>query len=430
LANQFRRYNVYAPFTTFAVSMLQNNAATMYFTEIFDLDYDKSTIDDRALWLSTQYFDSRQIAIDTSSYGSKVALHKHDPRVSYWRENGGDIKQIARGALGLSMTQQIDELARDAFLSGPFWLMSGHTSNTITASNFPNFGVLTTADTFDPDIAAKIWLIMDDKQVPGANDPTGLGGNVLFAITTHGVWYDLVKPQASSNNYFRSNLVTLQRDQLMNYEMGQYMNTRYIKTPLNVLWNCGPITAQTTLTADVPVGAGAAALVHNHYTVGQTALRTSSANSDPGTRYITVNDVTGFTVGDRITIHKTRTSVFGVTNGVDYREGTLTNRNVVSIDTGNNRLALDKPILKCEYEQGHYVTKGLHVNATIFVGGPRGVVWAVTQAPAMYNPPIVDDRMAQLRVSWDMTAKAQTFKPEYFYVVYSAASSAEGMLAQ
>jgi hypothetical protein len=428
LADQFRRFNVYAPFTTFAVSMLQNAAETMHFTEIYDLEYDKATIDNRALWLTTQYFDSRQLSITTSSYGSKVALHKHDPRVAYWRMNGGDIRQIARGALGLSMTQQIDELARDAFLSGPFWLISGHSSGTMTASNFPDFSVITSSDTFDPDIASQIWLIMDDKNVPGANDPTGLGGNVIFAITSHNVWYDLVKPQASSTNLFKTALTTLQSPMIMNYEMGQYMNTRYIKTPLNVLWNCGTITAQTTLTADVPVGAGAATTVHNHYTVGQTALRTSDTNSEAGTRYITVADATGFSVGDMITLHKTRTSVFGVTNGVDYREGTLTNRHIVSISGSN--IALDKPVLKCEYAQGHYVTKALHVNATIFVGGPRAVVWAVTQSPAMYTPPIVDDRMAQLRVTWDMTAKAQSFKPEYAYVVYSAASSAEGILPQ
>jgi len=428
LADQFRRHNVYGAFTTFAVSMLQNSAAQMHFTEIYDLDYDKSTIDDRALWLTTQYFDSRQITIDCASYGSKVALHKHDPRVAYWRQNGGDIRQIARGALGLSMTQQIDELARDAFLSGPFWLISGHTSNTMTASNFPNFGVITSSDTYDPDVAAKVWLILDDKNVPGANDPTGLGGNVIFAVTSHNVWYDLVKPRAAGSDNFRQNLVTLQKEMLMNYEMGQYLNTRYIKTPLNVLWNCGTVTAQTTLTADVPVGAGAALTVHNHYTVGQASLRTSTANSDAGQRYISVADSTGFTVGDVITLHKTRTSVFGVTNGVDYREGTLTNRRIVSIN-GNN-IALDKPVLKCEYEQGHYVTKALHINATIFIGGPRAVVWAVTQAPAMYTPPIVDDRLAQLRVTWDMTAKAQSFKPEYAYVVYSAASSAEGILPQ
>lgn len=424
LANTFRRHNVYSGFATFAISLLQNNATTMYFTEIYDLEYDKSTIDDRALWLDAQYFDSRRLEISTASYGGKVALHKHDPRVSHWRQSGGDIRQIARGALGLSMTQQIDELTRDAFLSGPFWLLAGSHSDVSGVSGYPNFGSLTPSDTFDPDIAAKIWLIMDDKMVPGAADPTGLGGKMIFAITSHGVWHDLVKPGATHN--FRDNLETLQDRRLMNYEMGSYLNTRYIKTPLNVLRNCGTITHQTTLTADVPVGAGAALEVDSTYTTGQASLRTSSTNEDEGQRYITVADASGFSVGDIITLHKTRTSNYGVTNGVNFKEGTLTNRRIVSISGSN--VALDKPILKCEYVQGNYVTKAMHIHATIFVGGPRGVVWAVTQSPAMYTPPTVDDRMAQWRATWDCTAKPQSFKPEFFYVVYSAATSAEGLL--
>lgn len=426
LAEQFRRHNVYAQFATFAVSMLQNNAESMSFTEIYDLDYDKSTIDNRALWLSTQYFDSRQISIDCASYGGKVSLHKYDPLVTYWRQSGGDIRNIARGALGLSMTQQIDELTRDAFLDSPYWMLSGHTSDVVSASGYPDFSTIEATDLFDPDDAAKIWLLMDDMQVPGANDPNGLGGRVMFAITSHNVWYDLIKP--SADNTFKDNLVTLQSPMIMNYEMGQYLNTRYIKTPLAVLWNCGTITAQTTLSADIAIGSGAAATVNGHYTVGQTALRTSSENSDVGARYITVASTTGFTAGDIITIHQTRTSAFGVTNGVDYREGTLTNRRVVAV-IDETTMSLDKPILKVEYVQGNWVTKAIHINATIFIGGPRGVVWAVTQAPAIYTPPVVDDRMAQWRCSWDMTSKAQIFKPEFCHVVYSAASSAERLIS-
>ena len=244
-------------------------------------------------------------------------------------------------------------------------------------------------------------------------------------MCTRRVWYDATTDTTTN---FRDNLKTLQdRAGLMNYEMGSYLNTRYIKTPLNVLWNCGTITLQTTLTADISIGSGAAATVDDVYTTGQTTLRTSDENSDAGARYISVASVTGLTVGDIITIHKTRTSVFGVTNGVDYREGTLTQRRIVSIDSLN--IGLDKPVLLTEYVQGNWVTLGLNIHATIFIGGPRGVVWAVTQSPAMYTPPTVDDRMAQWRATWDMTSKPNVFKPEWFYVYYSAATSAEGMLA-
>lgn len=343
--------------------------------------------------------------------------------VTYWRQNGGDLRQIARGALGVSMTDVIDELTRDAFLSGPYWLIAGHSSATKTASGYPNFSVITASDTFNPDDIAKVHLIMDMQfNVPQANVPTGLGGAGVIAITTPGTWYDMITDDSLK---VRDKLEVLQRDMLLNYEVGSYMNARYLKTSRNVLWNCGTITAQTTLAANVAIGAGAAAIVDNHYTVGQQTLRTHS-DGGGNTRYITVASATGFAVGDIITIHKTRTNAYGVNNGVDFKEATLTNRRIVSIDGAN--IALDKPILRCEYDIGDYVTKALHVHATVVVGGPRAVVWGVTESPHLMTPPTIDDGMGQFRATWDMYAKPQQFRPEFAYVIYSAGSSPEGML--
>ncbi len=424
LLETYRMRNVYAPFSTFAVDMRQQAAEEMTFTEVYDIEANKEAGGNRDLWFTTSYFDSRKITISCERHYGKVALHKYDPWVTYWRENGGDLRQISRNALGISMTDVIDELTRDAFLSGPFWFISGHTSATDAGTGYPNFSLIGAGDTFNPDDVAKIFLIMDGlHNVPFANDPSGLGGRSVFAITTPGVWYDLNTDESLT---FRERLVTLQdRSGLMNYEVGQYMNARYIKTNRNVLWNCGEHTLQTTLTADVAIGSGAASTVDSVYTTGQATLREHS-NGSGNSRYISVADATGLAVGDIITIHKTRTNVFGVTNGVDYREGTLTHRRIVSISTLN--IGLDKPVLRCEYDSGHYVTKARHVHATVVIGGPRAVVWAVTQSPSLYAPPVIDDGMGQARFTWDMYGKCQTFKPEYAYVIYSAGSSPEGLL--
>lgn len=330
---------------------------------------------------------------------------------------------IARNALGISISDVVDELTRDAYLSGPYWLLAGHTSGEKSASGYPNFSAIVAGDTFNPDDMAKIFLMMDMQfNIPFANDPTGNYGRALFAVTTSGVWYDLV---TNDDLNFRTKLSTLQDQRIMRYEVGQYMNTRYLKTSRNVLWNCGTITAQTTLAADVAIGSGAAATVDGHYTVGQATIR-EHTNGSGNSRYITVTDSTGINVGDIITIHKTRTSNYGVSNGVDFNEGTLTNRRVVSV-SGNN-IGLAKPILRCEYDSGHYVTKALHVHATVVIGGPRSVVWGVTQPPSLYNPPTIDDGMGQVRFTWDAYMKCQQFRPEMAYVIYSAGSSPEGML--
>jgi hypothetical protein len=423
LLEQFRLRNVYAPFTTFAVDMEQQNAETMYFSELFDIEADKSSGDNRELWFNTSYIDSRQFSITCERHFGKIALHKYEPWVTYWRKNGGDLRQIARGALGISISDVIDELTRDAYLAGPYWLISGHTSATKSASGYPNFSAITATDTFNPDDLAKIFLIMDMQwNVPFANDPTGVSGRSLFAVTTPGVWYDLITDDTLN---FREKLETLQDPRILRYEVGQYLNTRYIKTGRNVLWNCGTITAQTTLSADAAIGSGAAATVDGHYTVGQTTVR-EHTNGAGNTRYVTVADATGLAVGDIVTLHKTRTSAYGVTNGVDFNEGTLTNRRIVSI-SGTN-IAFDKPILRCEYDSGHYLTKAVHIHATVVIGGPRAVVWGVTQPPSLYTPPVIDDGMGQIRYTWDSYMKAQQFRPEMAYVIYSAGSSPEGML--
>jgi hypothetical protein len=419
----FRIRNVYAPFTTFAVDMRQQNTETMYFSEMFDIEADKSAQGLRDLWFNTSYMDSRQFAITCERHYGKIALFKYDEWITYWRKRGGDLRQIARTALGVSISDVIDELTRDAYLSGPFYLISGHESGTKSASGYPNFGTIEATDTFNPDDLAKIFLIMDAGwNIPFANDPTGVSDRALFAVTTPGVWYDLITDDTLN---FREKLKTMQDARILRYEVGQYLNTRYLKTSRNILWNCGPITKQTTLTANVAIGSGAAQVVDNHYTTGQQTLRTHSGGGG-NNRYISVADATGIKVGDIITLHKTRTGKYGVPNGVDFNEGTLTNRRVVEIN-GNN-IGLDKPVLRCEYDSGHYVTKARHIHATVVIGGPRAVVWGVTQPPSLYNPPTIDDGMGQVRFTWDAYMKCQQFRPEMAYVIFSAGSSPEGML--
>jgi len=424
LLETFRGRNVYAPFTTFAIDMRQAAAETMTFTEVMDLEADKTAGGNRDLWFNTMYFDSRKISITCERHYGKVSLHKYDPMVTYWRQNGGNLTQIARGALGLSMVEVIDELTRDAFLALPYYLIAGHTSGTKSASGYPNFGTIESTDKFNPDDVAKIFLVMDGlHNIPFANDPRGLGGRMLFAITTPGVWYDMSTDDTLN---MRDKLELLQDRILLNYEVGPYMNCRYIKTNRNVLWNCGTIVAQTTLAVDCPIGAGAAATVDGVYTVGQATLRTSESTPAAGQRYITVADVTGFAEGDIVTLHKTVTGKYGVASAVDFQEGTLTNRRIVSIS--GSTVAFDRPILKCEYPIGSYLTKALHVHATVVVGGPRAVVWAITESPHLMAPPVIDDGMGQARFTWDMYGKCQPFRPEYAAVIFSAGSSPEGIL--
>ena len=144
-----------------------------------------------------------------------------------------------------------------------------------------------------------------------------------------------------------------------------------------------------------------------------------SPGQSTSTRYITVDDETGFAVGDYITVHS-GTAVAGG-NPPPESDGTQETRRIISIDAANNRIAVNKPFLKTHAVDA-WVTKGLDVHATVFVGGP-GVVYGVGERPHIITPPKYDDLMMVNRHGWRMFGKFQMFRPEFFKVVESAGSA-------
>ena len=216
---------------------------------------------------------------------------------------------------------------------------------------------------------------------------------------------------------------------LLNYEAGTYKNVRYVQTPKCVLWNCGAIIARAPVTAAITAGDGAPApgstKVDGVYKVGQT---TAGIVNFIQLGNFTTGSTGDLSVGDIITIHKTLTSANGVTNGVDYQEGTAVNRRIVGIDAGNKRLTLDMPVLlDFETDLGGgtyaYVTKGRNIHASIFVGGPQAIVAGVQQPPRFYELDPIDDFKAIYRFSFDQYLGYQPYRPEVFEVVFSAGTT-------
>ena len=100
----------------------------------------------------------------------------------------------------------------------------------------------------------------------------------------------------------------------------------------------------------------------------------------PGvTNFIQVDDASVFQKNQIVTIHVRRTSEFGVTDGVDHRDGFLTYRRIEAIDLVNDTLAFDLPImLDMNVNLGGgvygYVTKGRNIHTGALPGrhGRRG----------------------------------------------------------
>ncbi|MEM4204959.1 MAG: hypothetical protein QXS54_12905, partial [Candidatus Methanomethylicaceae archaeon] len=306
----------------------------------------------------------------------------------------GQIPALVMEKVGQSLTDTLDILARNAFLAHPYPTYAGTaTSRTGLGAN----------DLFDINIAELVRTHLEEAECPGVASNTDGGGQAVIAIVTSRVAHDIRTASGSewidAQNYVGTN-------RRFTSEIGQWGGVRFLKTNRLRLDNCGQVLAQTTLSAATVPGQGAASTVDTVYSPGQ-----------PGsTRYVTVESVSGFAVGQKVTIHKGTSG-----NPPVESDGTQETRRIVSIDTTNKRLSFDKPLLK-DHDAGDLVTHGRDVHATIFIGGPT-VVWAIAERPTMIFPPKMDDAMMVNRVGWRGLFKFQLFRPEWHRVHYSAGST-------
>lgn len=419
LIDIWRQRSVFRPLLTYQRSLYDVRATSMTVTQLLDPHPDFTALSARQIWMPSMHLDSRSVEITFQHNGAKVAYHKYDDMITYWKKNGtAGMRAIARGALGQAEVDINDLLARNALISGA--QTTGYTMFSGSATSFNNISQYTK---FDPDIGSDIWLGMIHRGVPGAMAPSGAGSTIV-CFTSPGVIYDI-----QNNEGWLSVHQYLQDRMLLNYEAGTYKNVRYVQTPKCVLWNCGGIIARAPISAALDAGDGApdpaTTKVDGTYKTGQTTAGIVHYVQLGAWSSGSISDIN---VGDIVTLHTTVTSAYGVTNGVDYQEGKAENRRVVARDVANNRLVFDMPILvdmNTDLGAGvyGYVTKAHHVHASIFVGGPQAIVAGVQQPPRFYALDPIDDFNAIYRFSFDQYLGYQPFRPEVFEVVFSAGTT-------
>jgi N4-gp56 family major capsid protein len=419
LIDIWRQRSVFRPLITFTASLLDKRATSMSVTQLLDPHPDTTPLAMRQIWMPSMHIDSREVEVTFQHNGNKIAYHKYDDMITFWKKDGqAGLRRIARGALGVAEVDMNDILARNALINGA--LTTGYTLYAGTGNtDFSDIGV---GDTYDPDIGADIWLGMTYRDVPGAQGPSGAEGSIV-CFTSPGVIYDIQK-----NEDWVSTREYLQDRVLLQYEVGAHKNVRYVQTPKCTLWNCGTVIARAPITVAVHAGDGApvpgTTKVDGTYKVGQT---TAGIVNYIQLGTFTSGSLGNIAVNDIVSFHQGVTSANGVTDGVDFTEGKLTNRRVVAIDSVNGRLVLDKPIL-VDYDVDlggfyGYVTLGRHVHASIFVGGPNAIVAGVSQQPLFYELDPIDDFKAIYRFSFDQYLGYQPYQPEVFEVLFSAGST-------
>ena len=393
LLEVFRRNSIFYGMVDYSVDLLAYRTNQIVFTQPIDPEPNIAELGLRDLWLPQLYMDSRSITITATRYGDKIAMHKYDDYITYWRENRvAGMRKIVRRRLGPHIVSSLDRLARNEFLRN---------INRTFAGGASGFASLEADDTFEIGITRAVQLGADYSPDPVRNP--------VFCVTSPAAKYTI---RNDANGEFISRLTYANPPRLINGEVGVYEGVVFSIHPDLTLWNCGTVLAQTTITTAIQRGDGSpdpnTTKVDDVWQTGQ-----------PGaTHYIQVASVTGFSVGDYVTLHTARPSAnseMAVQDGVQWDHPYNRERRIVAIDTTNNRLSFDYPILDDYYQTDlgggvyGYVTKARPVHAALFIKGPRAVVAGVIQPPQTYEPTPFDDTGAVYRASWDAYMKYQQF---------------------
>jgi hypothetical protein len=198
-----------------------------------------------------------------------------------------------------------------------------------------------------------------------------------------------------------------------------------------VLYNIGAITKQYGVSQPISMGDGApdpeTTKVDDVWAVGQKGV----------THYIQLENFSDgdFAVNDLVTLHVTRTSAYGVTNGVDPAGAKNITRRVVSVDHSTNRLVFDRPVM-FDYKAGMYctpvsgaagtyygfITRARHIAMILVLGSRGGIMGEVARPIKFYEPKPIDDFESVWRYVWDIVAGYNIWEPNMFELHFAAVS--------
>lgn len=373
----------------------------------------------RTQWLPSASVDTYSQEIFYKKYGAKMAFHEDDAFGTYFKANGKNgVKWMVENGLGSILMGVLHMLQRNAFLLGA---VSGENGAGYAlygaAGTGADFSDIASTDRFTSDYLLSMGEGLNlrniDYMSPEAFD---------VLITSPVVPGQLRRETGTvgQNQYIP---IMSQADPAslgMRGIRGRYLNAQIIESNACVLWNCGPVLYQHSVTAPINErdGVDPNLKVDGVWRMGQYASATSVKN------YIQLDSVEGLAANQIVTIDAVRTNAYGVENGVDFNSGTAQNRQIIHVDTANKRIVLDRPILEpfaTDLGGGvyAYVTLGETVHASILLRDTFSVVAAVNYAPTPVWPPSIDDLMGIYRFAWKSLMAYQAFNPKGYEVAFT-----------
>jgi hypothetical protein len=315
--------------------------------------------------------DSRSVNLQMEIHGDMLKFSDYQEITNYL--NAGDIRGLVKEKMGQNLVDNLDILARNAFLQ--------HPNPVYVGGSRANRAAVLATDVFLPDFAELARTHLEEKDIPGLNPVSDEDIQTILCVTTPRVVHD-IRTAAGSNWLSVEQYAGASRK--FTGEVGQWNGVRFVRSNRMVLRNHGAKTASTTLTAPTVVGQGAAATVDSVYSVGQST----------STRNIAVTATASFAVGDVVTIH-----------------ACVSGAGTPPVETDGTHVTFDKPLLK-PHASGNEMIKGVNLHASIFMGGPA-VVYGIGERPTPILPPKFDDLMMINRIGWRGLFKFQMFRPEF-----------------
>ena len=412
--------------------------------ELLGTHVDHSTIGNRQRYINAMYVDSREKKLTSDGrYGGKVQIHKFDQLVSRFESNPPMFMlAVLRERLAQGIVETHEKIARDATFSySDFKFLADGSAWTSTTADF---STLTASSTYQFDIrfVNEIRLRMLERSrkwtqrwgtfaapIPGAQFQ-----NDLMIMCTPNHMYDV---WTSDEGAWLEDLRQLQDERIINGGVARYRGATFVENPWLILRNAGVITKQVGVTAQIKWGDGApdpgdggsGTQVDNIYYVGQS--------STDVTHYIQCSAFSAgeFVAGDIISIHTSRTSDWGITNGCNFLHGKTYDVEVASVDASNNRLVLTEPLTE-EYTESFedttlgpiyaYVTEARDIHPVVIVGARGYATFAARTKVELYNPPDVADLPGVHRFTWDEYGATNRWNPYTWEIIFTVASDTRG----
>lgn len=326
--------------------------------------------------VETMKLSSFQVSATVHEHGTAIGTTERLNRTSYH----GPISSRVRELLSPQTALTMDLLARNAMIDkhvARYHSYAGGADSRATlrppvydAEGLIKVGVDGVPQYFSalsPKICKTAAYRLNTKHIPPA-------GGGYIALVHPSQTYDLSSSPhwKSVNQYTRPEIV-------LSGEVGMLYGIRFVETHNARLPNAGGTPTEITHPDGSTIPAN----------VIQSTLSSGVA---AGKHAIFVSDVTGFEVGQEITIHRERV----MPDGYDPTEEHLV---ISGIDVPSKRITFMTKVMR-DHDAGDYVTEGLDVYPLVFMGAQRPTGYAEVLPPEVRVALPTDSLRRQSMIGW------------------------------